>query len=306
MWDDVNAALIPSGAGYVAYYVDGIYANLNAVKARFPHAALVSIAVRSADDADALDVENGDATIADIYGWLKRQLARGVERPVIYISAGQVDLMMQTMNANGFQRSEYRIWSAHYTGSPHICGPSTCGEIKTTVADWTQYTDRADNSSLDESLLSDEPVFTAAKPAPAPVPAPASEPVLQMGDRGVAVMRLQTQLRDSGIPGVRGIAVDGVFGAQTLAAVRNFQQAEFGPAGVDGIAGPDTWARLDRVSPYKAPAAAPLPVAKPPAPPAAPAPTPPPPPPVVTPVVVTAAQAEDALKTLAAYVAERK
>lgn len=300
LWDDVNAALIPSGAEYVAYYVDGEFKNYNAVKARFPHATLVSIAVFPKDDADALDVEQGDATIADIYGWLKRQLARGVVRPAIYISGGRIDTMMLTMNANGFHRSQYRIWSAHYTGVPHFCAANTCGVTRTAVADWTQYTSRALGRSLDESLLSDVPLFVnQVPPAPKPAPAPAPvEPVLRKGDKGPAVVRLQTQLRDSGIPGVRGIGVDGIFGDQTWIAVRNFQEDEFGPGGVDGIVGPVTWARLDKVSPLRVTEAAP----KPPAPPA-PTPTPPP---LVTPVVVTAAQAQDALKTLAAYVAERK
>lgn len=305
MYDDVNAALIPSGAEYVAYYVDGEFKNYNAVRARFPHATLVSIAVFPKDDADALDVENGDATIADIYDWLKRQLARGVVRPAIYISGGRMDQMMLTMNANKFQRSEYRIWSAHYTGVPHFCAANTCGVTRSTVADWTQYTSRALGRSLDESLLSDVPLFVhqiPPKPAPAPAPAPV-EPVLKKGDKGPAVVKLQTQLRDSGIPGVRGIRVDGIFGDQTWIAVRNFQEDEFGPGGVDGIVGPNTWARLNRVSPLRVTEPAPKPPAAVPPP---PAPTPAPPPVAVPPVAVTMSQAIDALKVLTEYVAERK
>lgn len=171
MFDDVNVGLIPWDAKIIAYYADGTYANGNAIRARFPHATLVSIAVRASDDAEALDVEPYDATIADVYNWLKRQLARGVWRPVLYISGGRVDQMMLTMNANGFKRSEYRIWSAHYTGTPHVCGPHSCG-VTREQCDWTQYTNTADSSSLDESLLTDEPVFTAPKPNPDPDPVP--------------------------------------------------------------------------------------------------------------------------------------
>jgi hypothetical protein len=123
-----------------------------------------------------LDVESGNATIAEVYDWLERQLKRGVYRPVIYISVSQVDALMLTMNANKFQRSQYRIWSAHYGAGEHICGPSTC-KLTKTACDWTQFTNRAANSSLDESDLgSDAPSFTAPKAAPAPVkaaPAPA-------------------------------------------------------------------------------------------------------------------------------------
>jgi predicted Zn-ribbon and HTH transcriptional regulator len=37
-----------------------------------------------------------------------------------------IDRLMLTMNANGFERSQYRLWSAHYGAGEHICGPATC------------------------------------------------------------------------------------------------------------------------------------------------------------------------------------
>jgi hypothetical protein len=183
MFDDINVALIPVNAKVVAYYVDGRYANGNEIRSKFPKAQLVSIATNPADDAEVLDVETGDATIADIYNWLKRQLARGVYRPGIYISGSRVDLMMLTMVANGFARDQYRIWSAHWGDGDHICGPGTCkvlqdpsGKPLETACDWTQFTNFADNSSLDESDLgTDEPVFTPPK-APEPKPPVVKQP----------------------------------------------------------------------------------------------------------------------------------
>lgn len=77
----------------------------------------------------------------------------------------------------------------------------------------------------------------------------APEILLREGDRGPSVSRLQAQLAASGIRGVRGIEVTGTFEGQTLTAVRNFQHAE--GLTVDGIVGPETWAKLDQVSPYK-------------------------------------------------------
>jgi peptidoglycan hydrolase-like protein with peptidoglycan-binding domain len=62
---------------------------------------------------------------------------------------------------------------------------------------------------------------------------------LRYGSTGNAVAVLQTALRNSG---VRGIAVDKVFGSQTLTAVRNFQFVK--GLQVDGIAGPNTRAAL--------------------------------------------------------------
>jgi peptidoglycan hydrolase-like protein with peptidoglycan-binding domain len=74
-----------------------------------------------------------------------------------------------------------------------------------------------------------------AAPAPADEqPAPKSAPgsgavVVKRGDRGAAVRQVQSAL---------GIAVDGVFGAQTEQAVKRFQKRK--GIAVDGVVGPDT------------------------------------------------------------------
>ena len=68
--------------------------------------------------------------------------------------------------------------------------------------------------------------------------------VLASGSTGDAVRGLQEEFRFrdlSGDPG-RGLAVDGIFGPRTAAAVRGFQQA-LGIT-VDGIVGPLTWRAL--------------------------------------------------------------
>lgn len=65
--------------------------------------------------------------------------------------------------------------------------------------------------------------------------------VLHAGSQGSDVRLLQEKLAGSHLEGVRGIAVDGVFGQQTETAVRNFQARE--GLIVDGIVGPATWAK---------------------------------------------------------------
>jgi peptidoglycan hydrolase-like protein with peptidoglycan-binding domain len=68
--------------------------------------------------------------------------------------------------------------------------------------------------------------------------------VVASGSTGDAVRGVQEEFRFrdlSGEPG-RGLAVDGIFGPQTEAAVRGFQQA-LGIT-VDGIVGPQTWRAL--------------------------------------------------------------
>ena len=63
-------------------------------------------------------------------------------------------------------------------------------------------------------------------------------PVVQRGDNVFPVRPLQQLLRARN----HLIAVDGIFGPQTEAAVKAFQQSRALP--VDGIVGPNTWPKL--------------------------------------------------------------
>lgn len=68
----------------------------------------------------------------------------------------------------------------------------------------------------------------------------ATDPILRQGDSGAAVTNLQQSLNAKGIK----IAVDGIFGDATRAAVVQFQK-QSGIA-TDGIVGPKTWQALRR------------------------------------------------------------
>jgi peptidoglycan hydrolase-like protein with peptidoglycan-binding domain len=65
------------------------------------------------------------------------------------------------------------------------------------------------------------------------------QPTIAPGATGDVVRRLQRALRRTPDPGV---AVDGVFGALTETAVKDFQQGQ--GLVVDGVVGPLTWAAL--------------------------------------------------------------
>jgi peptidoglycan hydrolase-like protein with peptidoglycan-binding domain len=75
----------------------------------------------------------------------------------------------------------------------------------------------------------------------ATVSAVAAQPTVKLGSRGAAVVALQKRLTalryDCG-------SVDGTFGDMTLHGVYAFQKVQ--RIGVDGIVGPNTWARLAR------------------------------------------------------------
>ena len=66
-----------------------------------------------------------------------------------------------------------------------------------------------------------------------------SEPEISEGSTGAAVTLLQTDLNVLGY----GLAVDGVFGAATYAAVIKFQRSQ--GLSQDGVVGPETWAALE-------------------------------------------------------------
>jgi hypothetical protein len=161
MYDSVSVDQIPTWAEAIALYVDGKYANFEEGIKRFPKAKHLSIAVFASGDADCLDIEAGNATPSEAPAWFHRQRNRGVERPVFYCSLSVVNQLHGILTAAGIPRADYRLWTAHYTYAAHVCGPQ---EGITEAADATQWTDKALNRNLDQSLCSPS-FFGAAPPA---------------------------------------------------------------------------------------------------------------------------------------------
>jgi peptidoglycan hydrolase-like protein with peptidoglycan-binding domain len=79
----------------------------------------------------------------------------------------------------------------------------------------------------------------SSKQTPASATSTSATPILRLGSRGEAVKELQRLLKTAGV--YTGSA-DGIFGAQTQAAVIKFQQTK--KLGVDGVVGAKTWAAL--------------------------------------------------------------
>ena len=170
MFDSIDVAQIPADAVAAAGYTSGNWPTFPELVSRFPHALLLSIAVNAGEDAEALDIEAGDATPADVGGWYARQRAKGATRPCLYGSASTMDTgIVPVVRAGRIVRSGVRLWSAHYTNTAHICGPKSCGAVSIDM-DGTQWTDRAMGRNLDQSLLAADffgsAPLTAAKPAP--------------------------------------------------------------------------------------------------------------------------------------------
>lgn len=151
MYDSIDVTQIPANAAAVAGYVGGNWPTYPTLAQKFPHAYRLSIAVNAGEDADCLDIEQGDATITDAPAWVKRQLARGLKLPALYTSLANADQLERTLLATGLPRTSYRLFTAHYTYKPHRC-TSVCGFGFTGQADATQYDDHALGRNLDASL----------------------------------------------------------------------------------------------------------------------------------------------------------
>jgi hypothetical protein len=159
MQDSVTLAnLTPEADAYLGY-VDGRWPTYHALVARFPGKPVLSMAVSADADALGCDREPGDLTASDVPPWVKRQLARGVQRPVVYASASNIPAILSAMRAAGISRADIRLLSAHYGAGRHICGPGTCAIPGVPACDGTQWTDRAPGTNgtlIDESILNDD------------------------------------------------------------------------------------------------------------------------------------------------------
>src|ERR1035441_1420864 len=160
MYDSVNPDRIPADAQAVAGYVNGNYVTYPTLEQRWPNAHKVSISISANGDADCLDCETGDASISQAAAWVRRQHARGLARPIVYTSTSNVPALLAALENDGIKRSEFLIWSAHYTGVPHIEPGS----------DATQYEENA-GQDLDYSLCYEE-FFGISPTPPKPKPAP--------------------------------------------------------------------------------------------------------------------------------------
>lgn len=160
---------MPANGDIYAGYDDGSFNDVNAIIDRFPTKPVVSIDVLAANQAQALDVENGDATVADIDPWLAKYGLAGpvFDRPIVYMSVDLARASFPSAHPNGCL-----LWSAHYTMQAHICGPSSCGALPydADMTQWGSFTD------YDQSLVSSvHYVWKGQPPVTTPTPIPGAK-----------------------------------------------------------------------------------------------------------------------------------
>lgn len=121
----------------VAAYGNGRFANYAKAKAEFPHVPILEIDVSGEGIGNAGDFEAGDMPYAEAGRWAQGRIKAGVHRPVVYFSVGQWSAIHASLEAAGVKRGDVRLWTAHYTGEPHLCS-SACG-LGDAHADATQW-----------------------------------------------------------------------------------------------------------------------------------------------------------------------
>jgi hypothetical protein len=158
MRDSVVASRIPLNTDVVAGYADGFYEWSASDWARFPNAVHLTIAVHAVHAADVLDVEQGDATPAEVPGWCDRFSRPGRRAPTIYCNLSSWPACKA---AAGARRVDW--WIATLNGLP------TVGGIPGAVAEqFVQHTDPVFH--YDESVIYDLTWVDFAPAPPAPTP----------------------------------------------------------------------------------------------------------------------------------------
>jgi peptidoglycan hydrolase-like protein with peptidoglycan-binding domain len=175
-------------------------------------------------------LQKGEVIVADfeegqhamLTAWYNRMLALGYPARCIWTYSG-----LSFGQANGALPVQ---WLAAYQstepGSPHTLWQFTSSYSVPGVgyADCSVF-----HGTIDQLAAL---AYQGSAPPPPPPPPPSGVSwaqwpagvVLQMGSTDTAAVRvLQTALANSGIYGVRGITVDGVFGEQTRVALGNYQ-----------------------------------------------------------------------------------
>lgn len=155
MYDSTDISTIPKDAPAVAGYTGGQWPTFHSLLTAFPNATRFSIAVAASEDADALDIESGDATPSQAPAWVHRQIERmnPPEKPTVYAAVSQMNEVYSALNTAGISRSAYKIWTAHTGTGDHLCGPGTCEIPNGYSADATQWTWEALGRTLDQSVL---------------------------------------------------------------------------------------------------------------------------------------------------------
>ncbi len=222
----------------IAAYGNGKFANFAAAKAEFPHLPVLEIDVSGQGIGNAGDFEAGDMLCAHAGSWAKGRRGAGIKRPVLYFSVSNWQTIMGSLRDAGLTHADVRIWTAHYTGTAHLCS-SACGFGVTGSADATQWgsSDAAGTLKPPFAGRNIDVSMTAAHffNSPPPPPFPGRNLHQPPPMSGADVREWQAQMAHRGW----SITPNGIYDAASEHICRQFQ-AEKGLS-VSGIVDASTW-----------------------------------------------------------------
>lgn len=230
MQDSVNAAALMPGCDLYAGYVDGRYANLDAIHKRFPGKTVVSITVTGEPGAHVCDCETGDLTPPHAAAWAQREV-QARRHPTIYCDTSTRPSVETECSKLGLAlRRDYEIWEAHYDNVAQLPDGAVA----------KQYADHGpDGENVDRSVVAD--FWHGVDPTPtAPAKFVYRRP-LRQGMWGSNVVNLKRRLRWLGYG---GFSIMPAFGPGLTAAVKRFQRDHH--LTPDGVVGPLTARALNQ------------------------------------------------------------
>lgn len=125
LYDSTTAADCPPGGDLYAGYTDGMYRNVDEVRALHPGVPVVSITAVGRVDADIVDAEPGCVwPPAAVVLRVREQRARGGD-PGVYVGLANWASVWQAFASMG--EPQPRVWwTAHYDNIRHLCSQARC------------------------------------------------------------------------------------------------------------------------------------------------------------------------------------
>ncbi len=172
MFDTTTLGALPGKPFALAGYTAGRWPTYPKLRHGWPTAHSVSIAIGWGYRADCLDVEPGDATPAEVPGWINAE-RRLEAKPCIYSDWYEWTTQIRPILVRAHIAGTAILkWVADYAGCPALIAGF----------DADQCTDHAYGRNLDESVVDRsflsiaQPPLVAPRPAPKPKPKPAPRP----------------------------------------------------------------------------------------------------------------------------------
>jgi hypothetical protein len=168
MYDSISVSVIPHGSVAVAGYLSGNWPTWFSLRAAFPAAVRIPVAVRAlpvypslVGRMACLDVEPLDATPAEAGPWARGEIGLGV-KPCLYSALkngmAQTEQSLAHWLGAGW-RAKVFLWDADWTGSPRLDGGFDATQ-------WSDHGPRGEN--YDQSVATR--AFLGLKPPAPPLP----------------------------------------------------------------------------------------------------------------------------------------